>query len=246
MDKAGVIAESAGVTERSKPTSSLSPTLDGGGAMAGGPAAELARIEQADRRRLAAKVHNELQQFVAAARMQVAMAIRHPQASGLGADEVLHLLDQCVEASRALTLDLFPRTLQSAAFPAAIEWLVKAVQARFAVRIQTELANSADPPSHVAFAAFRAAHEALLNVAQHAGVREARVVLEPAGNDAVRITVADAGAGFDAATLENRDRESSALRIARDRVRALGGDVEIRTAPGAGASIVITVPVCSS
>lgn len=203
-----------------------------------------ARIEQEDRQRLSAKVHNELQQYIAAARMHVGLALQQrPETAGSHVDEILHLLDECVEASRALTLDLFPRVLNSGSFAAAMEWLAKSLQARYSVQIRTQICGQASPQPHVAFAAFRAVHEALVNVAQHAGVHEAALKVDGNGQW-VRITITDAGSGFDPAKLDAPSIEPAMLplRIARDRVRAAGGSVDIQSAPGSGTMVSISVP----
>jgi signal transduction histidine kinase len=87
------------------------------------------------------------------------------------------------------------------------------------------------------------ASEALANALQHAGAASIEVTLDTGGN-AVRLTVADDGAGFDlAGTL--RESRRLGLTSMRERAEALGGTVHVDTAPGAGTRVTLEVPgVC--
>jgi signal transduction histidine kinase len=84
------------------------------------------------------------------------------------------------------------------------------------------------------------ASEALANALQHAGASAIEVTLDT-GGDAVRLVVADDGAGFDlAGTL--RESRRLGLTSMRERAEALGGTVHVDTAPGAGTRVTLEVP----
>jgi signal transduction histidine kinase len=85
----------------------------------------------------------------------------------------------------------------------------------------------------------RIAGEALANALRHASARSVEVSLDT--GDPVRLVVADDGAGFDLpATL--RDSHRLGLTSMRERAEALGGTLEIVTAPGAGTRVELEVP----
>ena len=85
----------------------------------------------------------------------------------------------------------------------------------------------------------RIAGEALANALRHASARSVEVSLDT--GDPVRLTVADDGSGFDLpATL--RDSHRLGLTSMRERADALGGTLEIVTAPGAGTRVELEVP----
>jgi signal transduction histidine kinase len=90
---------------------------------------------------------------------------------------------------------------------------------------------------------FRVATEALSNALQHAAAGRISVTLDT-GGDAVRLEVADDGAGFDLAATRRSSRRLG-LTSMRERAEALGGLLHVDTAPGAGTRVTLEVPaVC--
>ena len=90
---------------------------------------------------------------------------------------------------------------------------------------------------------FRSARELLLNVVKHA--RASSVRLEVAREEGtMRITVADDGAGFDPTDLRISDEMSRfGLFSVRERMAALGGMLELDSAPGRGTRVSLEVPL---
>lgn len=80
------------------------------------------------------------------------------------------------------------------------------------------------------------AREALLNVLRHSGTTAADLGLAAEGGQ-LRLTVADAGRGFD----PSRPSQGHGLRSMRERVALLGGTFEVRTAPGEGTTICVQI-----
>lgn len=86
----------------------------------------------------------------------------------------------------------------------------------------------------------RVASEALSNALRHAGATAIDVSLDT-GGDAVRLSVADDGAGFDLPAVARASRRLG-LTSMRERAEALGGTLSIDTAPGAGTRVTLEVP----
>ncbi len=82
--------------------------------------------------------------------------------------------------------------------------------------------------------------EALTNVRKHSRARSARVAFTPLGNR-VRVTIEDDGQGFDPESLEAG--RGFGLRSMRGRTEALGGRMEVKSAPGGGAIVSIEIPL---
>ncbi len=80
--------------------------------------------------------------------------------------------------------------------------------------------------------------EALHNAAKHAAASRVAVTVTPAGRS-VRINVTGDGAGFDFSLAQPGHL---GLQTMAERASALGGDLEVITAPGAGARVQLTVP----
>jgi signal transduction histidine kinase len=85
---------------------------------------------------------------------------------------------------------------------------------------------------------FRVVQEALSNVRKHSEAEKVSVVLR-SRRTFVDLTVADDGSGFDPRRL---DTDRLGLAGISERVRLLGGAVDIETAPGAGTTVRATLP----
>jgi signal transduction histidine kinase len=92
-------------------------------------------------------------------------------------------------------------------------------------------------------ALFRIVQEALSNVARHALASHARVTLREV-DGAVEAVVEDDGCGFDPAAQEAA-RPCLGLFGMRERALYVGGEVEVRSTPGAGTRVRIRIPLPS-
>lgn len=89
-------------------------------------------------------------------------------------------------------------------------------------------------------AVYRVAQEALTNILRHSGVLRAMVRLWQ-GEGILGLQVADEGRGFAAAG--HRPYDSLGLAGMRDRIAFLGGDSSVDSEPGAGTTIMATLPL---
>jgi signal transduction histidine kinase len=90
---------------------------------------------------------------------------------------------------------------------------------------------------------YRMAQEALANSARHSGADAARLCLNVT-EDQVYLDISDKGRGFDpsAALARNVTREHFGLHGIQERARAMSGECEIISQPGAGVRIMVTLP----
>lgn len=88
---------------------------------------------------------------------------------------------------------------------------------------------------------FRILQEALTNIRKHAGAKRANLVLEKKGLG-IQVEVTDDGRGFDLNAVSKAPKHFG-LTIMKERLRELGGSLDIITTPGQGTKIVIQVPV---
>ena len=140
---------------------------------------------------------------------------------------------------RALRTWLDGGSPSAATFKAALAAVVDEVEAAHAVRVGAVVVGDA-PLTEPLSAVVAAAGEALRNAARHAGVTDIDVYAE-VGGDAVEVFVRDRGAGFDpdAVGADRRGvRESIVGRLARH-----GGRAEVRSTPGTGTEVVLSLPV---
>ncbi len=178
------------------------------------------------------------------------MQVRHLQAR-LGRrsgdpflNKVSLLLDESLEATRALTRELTPPILRTSGLIAALRWLAEWMHERHGLRVRIDADPDCDHVSEdVKMFAFQGVRELLLNVVKHAGVNEADIRLGPC-QKFVQVEVIDKGAGFDPAKLDAAAGASGlGLSGVRQRVADLGGSVDVRSSRGGGTHIRFTLPL---
>lgn len=88
----------------------------------------------------------------------------------------------------------------------------------------------------------RIIQEALSNVRKHAQASQVRIQFAKT-DQAVEITIADDGLGFDPVTVEHATRQAFGLVIMRERAESLDGTFRLETQPGAGTTIIVRIPL---
>lgn len=141
---------------------------------------------------------------------------------------------------RALMNELHPTVLDDLGFCVAVEEFVAAQRETAPFEISLDI----DPAlrnwrSATDAMLFRIVQEAFLNIRKHAGAHHVSISLEPAEGGAARLRIADDGEGFNSRLV--RPGHFGLLTM-RERAEALGGTLEVRSAPGQGATLVVTVP----
>jgi signal transduction histidine kinase/ActR/RegA family two-component response regulator len=211
-------------------------------------ATELTLSEQREKKRLARVLHDELQQLLVAARSHLVTIRGHVQnePSQAAVDLVESLLNQSLEASRSLTIELNPRILVEAGLHAALPWLAHQMQVNHGLVVRTEMNARVEQDSEgVAGLLYQAVRELLLNIAKHAGVKFASMRLDRLAGDDVEIVVTDEGLGFEPTGLHSSNSSETGLGLfsIRERLKHLGGRCEIDSAPGRGTQIRLVVAV---
>jgi len=206
-------------------------------------ASELTLAEERDRRRFAQELHDRIGQLLAMAKIKLAGILDEQPSARLA--EVMQLLDTTVQEARSLTFELSPPVLHELGFEAALEWLAAKFQEQHAVSATFIDDRVLKPLSKdIQVVLFQAVRELLHNVAKYARAR--RVVISAAVQDEfVRIEVSDDGIGFDPkAVIEKRDEDSGfGLFSIRERLGHFNGEMELNSAAGRGARIVLTAPL---
>jgi len=122
-----------------------------------------------------------------------------------------------------------------------VEWAAEEFQARTGIQCHVSLPDvdiAMDPER--ATALFRIFQEALTNVAKHASARAVVVKLE-LRNGHIRLSIADDGRGFEAQARGRGESARWGLAIMQERAAAVGGELHIRSAPGAGTLIEFSI-----
>jgi signal transduction histidine kinase len=211
---------------------------------------QLSLAEEAERRRIAEMLHEDLQQLLVAARMQLAALCRTRDASEREpiAREIADVLERSFKLTRSLSVELAPPVLYEHGLAAALEWLAAETRKNYNVEVIVEADSLANPKAaDVRIFLFRAVRELLLNSIKHAGGSAVHITMQYRRPDKVRITVADDGPGFDPNSLDNKrtDSQSVGLLNIRERVSSFGGEFHINSGAKRGTRITLSLP-CGS
>jgi signal transduction histidine kinase len=207
-------------------------------------AADVSLIE---RRRIAGALHDGLVQELAAASYVVAAQAEHaerrgdPQAAG-ALRETARSVRSGIGGLRTLLVDLYPPNLRSAGLVSALRDVCAALVAR-GLHVDVSLDEAAVDrlDAEQQEAVFRVGQEALRNAERHARASNVRLMLV-ADADAVRLEIEDDGVGMDGANASGRE-DSFGRRLMADQAERVGARLAVRTAPGAGTTVRMDVPI---
>ncbi len=205
---------------------------------------ELTMTEQRERKRFSILLHDGLQQYLAAAKMQVG-GIRE-QTADQGVREAAHavemILSDALKISRSLTVELSPPILHDGGLNAGLHWLRRWMREKHGFEVELDLESIDEPVEDIRILLFESVRELLFNAAKHSRVNKAHVHM--AQTDALTIIVRDEGAGFDPGALKpsGGDAAGFGLFTIFERLKLVGGALEIESAPGRGGTFRLRVP----
>ena len=209
----------------------------------------LLRLQDEERRRLGRELHDSLGQYLAVLKMGLdSLKLDVGSQSDTVEREIsecLRLAEDSMREMRTISYLLYPPMLEEMGLNTAIPWYLEGFGKRSG--IETTLDISPDfgrLPRDVELAIFRVLQESLTNVHRHSGSTTAHVRLR-IGEGLVALEVTDNGKGIPTPVLE-ASRESLGtlgvgLRGMRERMRQLGGTLELSSHPG-GTMVRATVP----
>ena len=191
----------------------------------------MVRAQEEERKRLSRELHDQVGQMLTALRMEVG---RGHQA------ESKALIDTMVATVRDLSMGLRPSMLDDIGLGPALQWLARDHARRFDCPVNVELSGDLDalPESHRT-CTYRVVQEALTNCARHAQARRIDVALHGTPGQ-LRLQIKDDGVGMPARPLT---APGLGLFGIEERVRELGGRLQLYSQPGQGTSLKIEMPI---
>jgi signal transduction histidine kinase len=206
-----------------------------------------------ERTRWAREIHDETVQGLGALRLQLANArdLGDQEALSTAVDTVLEGLGQEIDGLRHLITELRPAALDDFGLVPALEALARRAQAMDGLEISTDIglpddARRLDPELESTI--YRVVQEALTNVSRHAKATQATISIVEE-NDSVTAAVTDNGEGLPKGgasrqrTPEQELKGGFGVSGMRERAELVGGEIELVSAPGGGATMRLTVPL---
>jgi two-component system CheB/CheR fusion protein len=205
---------------------------------------QLVRAQEAERRRLARDLHDQLGQQLTALRLKLENLkgeVEREQVQN-EVEALLVIMDQLDSDVDYLAWELRPVALDDLGLSEALRVYLRRWSEHFNVdaeyhtggfdveRLSFEIENNL----------YRIAQEALNNIAKHADAPRVNVLLERREPNVVLI-IEDSGTGFVQA--KDQSEETMGISGMRERASLLGGEVEIESTPGEGTTVFVRIPL---
>ena len=197
---------------------------------------KLATLEE--RNRLARDLHDSIKQQIFAVSMQVGatkfLLRRDADAAEVRLNEAEKLVRQAQQELTSLIRELRPAALEGKGLITALRELATQWTQQTNIVANLNIDGTQPLPLTVEEALFRIAQEALANVARHSKATLVQITLTTT-DDTVTLSVIDNGHGFDTS---RQAPLGVGLHSMQERMKALGGDVQIISTPEKGTRIV--------
>ncbi len=207
----------------------------------------LLNAQEQERKRISNELHDELGQALLTLKLQLRALQRRlrDDQQGIKSDfeHIFKHINMVTENVRRLSKDLSPSILEDLGLVAAINWLAKSTGKRHYMDMSCDvddLHGLLDQEAELLL--FRVVQEAVTNMIKHARSRDASIAARK-DRDGVSITIADMGVGFDVQSvlaLKTPDR-GLGLAAMDERVRMLGGKMDLQSSPGKGTRISLKI-----
>lgn len=197
-------------------------------------------LEERERKRIADELHDTIGQNLFFSKLRLSSLKKAMTGAGdkAAADEIIDLLDQTIQFSRSMTYELGSPVLYTVGLDAGIRWLAEQIQKNQDISIKVDIKmDLAVIEDEMKALLYKTVRELLFNVVKHAHATHIDIIVSQKA-DALRVEIADNGAGF--------GQEASTgygLLSVRERIKYLGGTVKIESGPDAGTRITISVPL---
>jgi signal transduction histidine kinase/ligand-binding sensor domain-containing protein len=211
---------------------------------------QLINSQEGERNRIASELHDSLGQHLLVIKNWTMLAlgsIKNGDPSRECLNEISTAAQEAIEEVRGIAYNLRPYQLEKLGLTTAIQDLVNQVSASSGIRVMSEVTCVDGAFSHEEeISIYRVIQEALNNTIRHSKATEARVTLARHENS-VELTLYDNGDGFDPQAVAARPRGSGhsgfGLVGIAERIRMLGGRMDINSAPQAGSTIRISLGI---
>lgn len=203
---------------------------------------QLLDVQEAERRRIARELHDEIGQTLTGLHLLLEMSGRVPAKREQSLHEAQVLISELLNQVRELSLNLRPAMLDDLGLLPTLRWHFSRYMQQTGIRVLFQQTGVEQRfASNIETGVYRLVQEALTNVARHARVAELTVQL-CADADTLSISISDKGVGF-VPEMVLAEQITGGLSGMCERVQLLGGRLWVDAAPGAGTRLSATLPL---
>lgn len=208
-------------------------------------ARHLMSAQEAERRRIARELHDEIGQVFTTVSLHLQLLkCRIPDSYSVLIDESLQIVGKAIGQVREMSLNMRPLMLDDFGLVTTMRWFIERQQNRSDLEIHFDAkVTGLELSSDSQITLYRVLQEAITNIHRHARAKHAWIVYEES-DVGVRLSVRDDGCGFDIIANEQRIAQGDCLGLLgiRERVELLNGECEISSKTGMGTTICVFLP----
>lgn len=200
------------------------------------------QIQEDERQHLAKELHDELGQSLTAIKVMAASAKNVNADVPYITDTIADVSDHLISVVRLMMRNLHPLMLTELGLKASLEDLLNQwSKHQPAVSLTLICPESVDNLNHqTTIQLFRIIQECLSNIARHAHAKIVTITLQLSADNYLSLHVIDDGCGCQLSDTKN----GFGLLGIRERIKSLGGELNIQTQPNQGLSISARIPLC--
>jgi signal transduction histidine kinase len=210
---------------------------------------QLLTAQETERTRISRELHDELGQVLITLKLHLASVQRRLRKDQKPLyDEHEHAqkdIEEIIENVRRLSRNLSPHVLENLGLSAALRWIVDdyAKNQKITASIDiTDINNFFSEKSRIII--YRIFQEVLTNIQKHASATHISAIITR-NNDTISFLIEDNGKGFDVkrVMIKNPTEKGLGLATMEERIRMLGGALDIRSHVGGGTRISFAIPI---
>jgi PAS domain S-box-containing protein len=213
-------------------------------------ASELVLTEERERRQIATALHDQIGQTLALVNIKLGALREIDGTGGLSdsIDDIREMVNSAIRKSQSLIFEISPPVLYELGLDAALSSLAEYFSKEHGIPIDFSDDKQPKPLSRdIGVLLFQSVRELLVNAVKHSRAR--RVTISSRRQESqIRILVEDDGIGFNVEEngVPKGPGHGFGLFSIRERIRTLGGSIEIESNPGCGARVTLTGPLMTS
>lgn len=206
----------------------------------------LIHAQEEERKRVARELHDNFGQKLVVLSMELAQHLSKPENPPQVEACLRGLSTQLKEIARAMNVtahQLHSAHLEVLGLVSAVQELCHEFSRQYG--IEAAFSHAGMPsrvPAEVALCLFRVVQEALQNIAKHSGAASCRVELT-GSDEGIQLCITDFGVGFDTARLKLKP--GLGFVSMRERLRLVGGQINVESQPSQGTRLDIRVPLAA-
>jgi len=196
--------------------------------------------EEKQRTQIGRELHDNVNQVLTSIKLYAELCLKEETASKPLIEKIIERTNYCIEEIRSLSRKLSSPSIEEQNLRELMENLVEEIRAtqKVAIRFRSIGLNNRQLKQEVQTAIYRIVQEQMTNILKYAEASIVELIIVSIDNE-VAIQVQDNGKGF----VLNESNKGTGLLNMINRVTAVGGRIEFKTAPGTGCTMTAEFPL---